>query len=144
MTTRAAVIQEALSWIGTPFHDCSCVKGAGVDCVNLTAAVFMAVGLVPRVEIPSYKPQWFEHRDEPLFLHGIASYAHQVNVGLAGDIAMFNYGRHAAHAGILVDERTIVHAFKPMGFVTKASLTDYLQLPSGARGSLHSFWSVFP
>lgn len=31
---RAAVVAEARSWIGTPYHNCADVKGAGVDCGN--------------------------------------------------------------------------------------------------------------
>ena len=32
---RAAVVKEAESWIGTPFHHAARVKGAGIDCLML-------------------------------------------------------------------------------------------------------------
>jgi cell wall-associated NlpC family hydrolase len=36
---RAAVVREAESWIGTPFHHAARVKGAGIDCLMLLAEV---------------------------------------------------------------------------------------------------------
>lgn len=142
--TREDVVREALSWLGTPFHDCSRVKGAGCDCLNLLIGVYSAVGLIESFEPEAYSPQWFEHRDEPRFLQGLGRYAHRVEAPQPADVAMFNFGRHAAHSAIVIDDHTIVHAFKPVGRVTKGSLTDYLQIEKGRRGALHSFWSVFP
>jgi cell wall-associated NlpC family hydrolase len=144
MTTRAAVVEEALSWISTPFHDCARVKGAGVDCLNFIAAVFIETGLIEPFELPSYKPQWGSHRSEPLFLLGLERYAHRVDQYLPGDVVMFHYGRHASHSAIVVDARTIVHAFKPAGCVTKGALHDHLRVGTGERGAVDSFWSVFP
>lgn len=135
--TREDVVREALSWCGTPFHDCAGVKGAGVDCVHLLTATYAAVGAIEKFEPEAYSPQWFQHRDEPRFLGGLKRYAHRVDSPLPGDVAMYNFGRHAAHAAIVIDERTIVHAFKPVGCVIRDSLQAHAH-------RLHSYWSVFP
>lgn len=137
MTTRAAVVAEALTWLGTPFHDCARVKGAGTDCLNLLIGVFSGVGMIEPFDPPPYSPQWFEHKDEPRFLLGLEAHARRVEVGQPGDIAMYRYGRHAAHSAIIIDERTIIHAFKAVGRVTKGSYLDMLP-------RLDSLWSVFP
>src|SRR6185437_15824401 len=42
---RAAVVAEARSWIGTPYHNCADIKGTGVDCGMLIVRVFVATGL---------------------------------------------------------------------------------------------------
>jgi len=135
--TREDVVREALTWIGTPFHDRAWVKGAGVDCLNLIIKVYAAVGLIEDFEPPAYSAQWFQHRDEPLFLSGLEKYAHRVEMAEPGDIAMFNFGRHAAHAAIILDHYTLLHAYKPAGEVLR-------EPRSGHDHRLHSYWSVFP
>jgi cell wall-associated NlpC family hydrolase len=41
---RQAIVTEAESWIGTPYVGWSRVKGGGVDCGQLLAAVYIATG----------------------------------------------------------------------------------------------------
>jgi cell wall-associated NlpC family hydrolase len=134
---RTAVVLEALSWIGTPFHDCAGVKGAGCDCAHLLLRVYQNAGVIPMFDVEPYPPQWFQHRDEPRFLNRLRDYAHEVEMPEVADVVMFKFGRHAAHGGILVAKDKMVHAYKPQGAVTEGSLF----LP---RGELHSYWSLFP
>jgi NlpC/P60 family putative phage cell wall peptidase len=133
---RAAIVAEALTWDGTPFHDCSGVKGVGCDCVHLLEGVFKARGYAMDFEMPVYPPQWGLHRDEPMFLSGLARYARQVERADIADIAMFRFGRHAAHGGILIGNDRIVHASSTLGRVSVGALSQYL-------GRLDSYWSVF-
>ena len=42
---RIRVILEAMTWIKTPFHFGARVKGNGVDCAQLIAAVFETCGI---------------------------------------------------------------------------------------------------
>jgi cell wall-associated NlpC family hydrolase len=137
-TQRAEIVRAALSWVGTPFHDASGVKGAGCDCLHLVWRVAQERGYAPLVDPPAYKPQWFLHRGEALFLQGLVEYgAHKVERALPGDFAMYNFGRHAAHAAIIVDANSLVHAYKPVGCVT---IGDRREL----EPKLDSYWSVFP
>lgn len=46
MTTRAEVVAEARSWIGTPFQHQQRLKGVGVDCAGLVIGVARELGLV--------------------------------------------------------------------------------------------------
>lgn len=132
---RAAIVAEALTWMGTPFHDRAGVKAAGVDCLHFIVRVYAAVGVIQDFDPPVYSAQWFQHRDEPLFLDGLAMYAHRVEIAEPGDIAMFNFGRHAAHGAIVIDHYTMIHAYKPAGEV--------LREPRAAHDHrLHSYWSV--
>lgn len=134
---RAEIVREALSWVGTPFHDHSGVKGAGCDCLHLVWRVAQARGFASPGDPPAYKPQWFQHRGEALFLEGLIRYgAHQVANPLPGDFAMYNFGRHAAHAAIIIDGNSLVHAYKPVGCVT---IGDRREL----EPKLDSYWSVF-
>lgn len=132
---RDDIITEALTWEGTPFADFCGVKGAGVDCLHYVKSVFVNVGLINDFTLNPYSPQWFMHRDQPLFLEGLERYAHRVTDPGKGDIAMFNFGRHAAHCAIIIDEYVMIHAYKPVGFVTKDSRAAHAH-------RLHSYWSV--
>src|SRR5262249_4757318 len=75
---RAAVVAEAESWIGTPFHHAARVKGAGVDCLMLLAEVYERAGIVPHLEPPFYVPDWHLHRDAERYLEGLAPHAHEI------------------------------------------------------------------
>src|SRR3954454_10152249 len=56
---RAAVVTEAETWIGTPFHHAARVKGAGVDCLMLLAEVYERAGITAgRINPPFYVPDW--------------------------------------------------------------------------------------
>lgn len=61
---RAAVVKEALSWVGTPFHERAAVKGekGGVDCARFISAVFRdGIGLA--TSVPDLSLQINLHRD---------------------------------------------------------------------------------
>ena len=130
---RKAIVAEAISWINTPFHHAARVKGAGVDCANLLVAVFAAVGLVPDVLLEHYPPDWHLHRDEGRFLAVLSQYADPLPAGespLPGDIAMFTYGRQAAHGAIVVGWPVVCHAWRDVGNVV---LTEADNGPLGKR-----------
>ena len=37
--SRAAVVAEAIAWLGTPYHHRARIKGVGVDCAQLALGV---------------------------------------------------------------------------------------------------------
>jgi len=118
--SRTDVVVEAMEWIGTPFHHAARLKGVGVDCANLLIGVFTAVGLVPDVTLDHYPPDWHMHRDEARFLAILRQYADPLPEGSPiepGDIAMFTYGRHAAHGAIVVGWPVVCHAWSDVGRV---------------------------
>lgn len=108
---RAAVVAEALTWQGTPYHSRGRIKGVGVDCAMFPAACYEAVGLVPHLD-PEYSPQWFMHRDEELYLQWVKPYAREIErdeLG-PGDFAIWKYGRTYSHGAIVIDPPLIIHA----------------------------------
>lgn len=46
MITRGQILDEARSWIGTPFHHGQMAKGLGCDCLGFLAGIAFAVGYV--------------------------------------------------------------------------------------------------
>ena len=92
-----------------------------MDCINLLVAVYSSVGLIEPVELDYYPIDWHMHRDEQRFLAGLVEYCDPLPEGeapLPGDIAMFQYGRHAAHGAIVLDWPVVIHAWSDEGRVT--------------------------
>jgi hypothetical protein len=60
------IIQEARTWIGTPWRDGgSAVKGLGVDCGRFAIEVYYACGLCPKYEITVVNPVYCQQRKNP-------------------------------------------------------------------------------
>ncbi len=115
---RAAVIAEAESWLGTPFHHEGRVKGAGVDCLMLLAEVYERAGLIRRVEPGHYPPDWFMHRDVERYLAGVMELAREIDgPPQPGDVALFKWGRCFAHGAIVTGWPRMIHAYAEVGSV---------------------------
>jgi cell wall-associated NlpC family hydrolase len=122
--------------VGTPFHDGAGVKGVGCDCLHLAVRVAAVAGIIQDFDPEYYSPQWFQHRAEPRFLNGIAKYCKRVEVAEPGDFEMFNFGYHAAHLAIVIDDHSIVHAYKPAARVCLDGRAQYAP-------RFHSAWSPY-
>jgi NlpC/P60 family putative phage cell wall peptidase len=114
---RAAVVAEAASWIGTPFHHAARVKGAGIDCLMLLAEVYERAGVADHIDPPFYVPDWHLHRDAERYMVGLLEYARPVEVPLPGDIALFRFGRTFSHGAIVTEWPRLIHAYWNLGVV---------------------------
>jgi cell wall-associated NlpC family hydrolase len=116
---RKKLVEEAKSWIGTPFHHEARVKGAGVDCGMLLLEIGERVGLVPHIEVKHYPHDFMLHRNEEWYVSLISLYSNELNGGpyLPGDIILFKHGRVFSHGGIITEWPTIIHASSQDGCV---------------------------
>ena len=137
MTKRDVVVQEAQSWLRTPYHHLGSVKG--VDCAMLLVAVFKAVGLVPADLDPRpYAPDWHLHRGEERFLGWLELHADQVHHPLPGDVVVWRYGRTYSHGAIVVSQGgDLVHAYQDARCVVMGHLSE-----SALSERRHQFWRV--
>jgi cell wall-associated NlpC family hydrolase len=113
---RAAVVAEARSWLGTPYHNCADIKGAGVDCGMLLVRVFVDTGLIPPFDPRPYPIDWHLHRDHERYLGFVFDRGFgEVAEAQPGDIWVLRYGRCYSHGGIVVRAAPlrIIHAFHP-------------------------------
>lgn len=117
--SRAAVVAEALTWLGTPYHPHARIKGAGVDCAMLLGEVYHACGLLPDNWAPGYyAPDWHLHRSEELYLQGIERYARKIHGDpLPGDVALFKFGMTTSHGAIVIQWPRVIHAYRGRGVV---------------------------
>lgn len=108
---RARFVKAALSFIGTPYHHCGRIKGAGVDCATLLICAAEEAGIPLDFKPPDYSPHWHLHRGAQLYLHTISKICKPVEPpARPGDIAIWRFGRSFSHGAIVVDWPRIVHA----------------------------------
>lgn len=119
--SRARIVAEALTWIGTPYADLQGLKGpgGGVDCVYLLLGVAQAVGALPATyPRPVYSSQAHLHTDREHYREALEAVGCQEipwDARQPGDIVLFRFGRVASHAAILVTPSEIVHAHSRRG-----------------------------
>lgn len=129
---RTAVVEEASSWLGTPYHHCGRVKGAGVDCATLLAEVYEKCGLVPHLEVPHYPLDWMLHRSVERLKDMVERVARPVALALPGDLLLWRLGRLYSHGAIFLGGIRIVHVTMTSGCVlgqtTEPRLADHHRL----------------
>lgn len=113
---QQAIIAEARTWIGTPFHHESRVKGAGVDCAQLLYAAYTATKIIPEFPINHYVHDWHMHRSEEKYMAYVLQYAVEapappIRIPQPGECVLFKFGRSFSHGAIVVKWPTIIHAF---------------------------------
>jgi cell wall-associated NlpC family hydrolase len=115
---RVRVVSAARAWLGTPFHDLARVKGIGVDCAQLVAAVYEEAGIVPHVDTGFYAPQFMLHSREERLVNFVLRYADESDVANSGDLVLYRFGKSYSHAAIVVDwPHEIIHAHQMSGKV---------------------------
>lgn len=109
--SRQDIINEARSWIGTPFHHQGRLKGHGCDCLGLVIQVLNAVTKQNYPDNTTYGHM----EDVGFLLTEMRKYLIQIppNQGKIGDIIVFEWDRHP-HLGFLSDNG-IIHAYSQAG-----------------------------
>jgi cell wall-associated NlpC family hydrolase len=113
MWWRWQIVKEAMSWVGTPYHEQGDVKRTGVDCGMILVRVFVDAGLVEPFDPRPYTPDFMMHHLEERYI-GIVEACGAVEIGRdpgAGDIAMWRHGHVWSHGAIVLQWPKIIHAF---------------------------------
>jgi len=123
---RAAVIEEARSWLRTPYHHMGRVKGAGCDCYTLLLEVFGKVGLFTSQDEESFYPRdWFLHASNDHYKFRILRHAGEMverfcsatEMKTAGNIVLVRVagkrGSIDMHGGIILAWPKVIHAYPP-------------------------------
>jgi len=112
---RASIIDEALSWIGTPYLHQASTKGAGCDCLGLIRGIWRALyGAEPAV-LPPYTPDWAEHGGPETLQYAADKYLNPIEISAVrpADVLLFRMqaGVPAKHMAILIEDNLILHAY---------------------------------
>jgi len=110
---RAAIVREAMSWIGTPFRDCADVKGGAVDCAMLLVRCYVDTGRLVPFDPRPYPPRWHLHKDRERFLEWVEDKlgGRRVDAPRLGDVVIWQFGRCFSHGAILINREEVVHAY---------------------------------
>ena len=113
-SARRAIVEEAQSWIGTPYISNAMIKGkrGGTDCAMILVGVYSNLGIIPKDFDPRpYPAQWHVHRNEERYLAYVMGFVNEIEgPPKPGDLAMFKVGKVFAHGAIVTDWPNVVHA----------------------------------
>jgi cell wall-associated NlpC family hydrolase len=131
------IVEEAISWVGTPYHSGANIKGVGVDCGQILIEIFGNVGVIDKFNVEAYPMDWALHRSEEKYLEFIEKYCDRVEKWQQGDIVLYKFGRCVSHSGVFIDDKgTIVHALVDVGVI----YSNYLEGNLGRR--VYGFYRV--
>jgi NlpC/P60 family putative phage cell wall peptidase len=112
--SRAAIVDEARRWIGTPYRHQASLIHVGCDCLGLVRGVWRAlIGPEPE-QPPPYSPDWAEAGGAEAVALAAHRHLTAIDTGAfrAGDVLLFRFRDHAPakHLGIATSATHMVHA----------------------------------
>lgn len=114
--TAKAIIEEAYTWLGTPYKYAHQEKGSGTDCSGMVMRVYeTATG----EKLPRNSAKQAEYCSEIS--------ADKVE---SGDLVFFATGkdpRKVSHVGIVIDNENFIHASSSKGVVVSKLTSNYYQ-----------------
>ncbi|MBL4854841.1 MAG: C40 family peptidase [Robiginitomaculum sp.] len=128
--SRRAIIDETLSWVGTPYqHQCS-TKHAGCDCLGLVRGIWRKLYGSEPAKMPPYTPDWAEIGEGEILKSACDHHLDPISLQDArpADILLFRMqaGVQAKHMAVLVEPDLIVHAYWGRS-VTRSFLAPFWQ-----------------
>jgi NlpC/P60 family putative phage cell wall peptidase len=119
--SRAEIVAEARSWIGTPYRHQASLKGAGADCLGLIRGVYRVFCGPEKEPIAPYSPNWAEETGQETLRD--AARRHLVEIDAVpfrdgeplkeGDVILIRVRDRgpAKHAAIVSGPDAIIHAY---------------------------------
>lgn len=118
MDIRDKIVEEAKSWVGTPYHSGANIKGVATDCGQILIEVYGNVGLIEKFNVEAYAMDWAMHRSEEKYLSFVKQHCERVDKWQKGDIVLYKFGRCVSHSGIFIDDKgNMVHALANVGVI---------------------------
>jgi NlpC/P60 family putative phage cell wall peptidase len=138
MTWREAIVKEARTWIGTPFHHQGRMKGAGCDCIGMVLGALHRAGARSRVRDSAGNPIAFTDFDQTDYApdpnsqrlkETLDRHLEPVNLDkiAPGDVLLFRVIHLPQHVGIVADHPmgglSLIHAYSAAGKVVEETLS---------------------
>ena len=121
---RQKIIEEAMSWVGTPYHLGSRLNGIGVDCATLILQVMVNTGIFTDERLGQYGGDWWCHSSEEKYALAVLRHAKKVLEGVCyrstqvapGNIILGRVtgSTRLNHGAIVINYPMVVHAIDPM------------------------------
>lgn len=127
--SKADIIAEARTWIGTPFRHQGRIKGVGVDCAGFLIGVGRAVGF-PVIDMPTYDYDPDPKVLERVLAQQLIKVPGKANLGKElqlCDILQMKFDRDGGKHLALVTDIGIIHAYARVRKVTEHALDDAMK-----------------
>lgn len=126
------IVQQARTWLGTPFHHQARLKGVGCDCLGLVVGVVDELELKDQdgVKLAAYDEVTYSKEPDGAYLtQKLTDLLVEVPVEDArtGDLALFKVRENPQHLAILTDyDGTLgmIHCFAPARRVVEHRLDE--------------------
>jgi cell wall-associated NlpC family hydrolase len=117
-----AIIAEGKTWMGTPYHPCARIKGAGADCATFIAQVCINLGLIPNFDIPQESAASILKDGNAIYLETVLRFCEEITEAEVqpGDLVMYKKPKWKifTHGAIIVDwPEAVLHAVQKHGVV---------------------------
>jgi len=117
---RQAIVEETKTWLKTPYRGWSRIKGAGVDCGQILAAVFIACGHIPSdTQLPAYYSlSVAQHKEDTEYIDLVEKYMREIPESEVkpGDVVVYKLGKAFAHSAFVVSwPEQCIHAMARHG-----------------------------
>lgn len=121
--TRQAIVEEAKTWLGTPFHHQGRVKGAGCDCAGLV------VGVAKNLKYQVNDVTNYAHSpDSFVFQQTVETHLDKIDFKEVkkGDLLIFSFLTEPQHIAIITDIEPIyiIHSYSKARKVVEHILDD--------------------
>lgn len=122
--TRASIVAEARTWIGTPWVHQQRTKGVAVDCAGLVIGVSRSLGLVPA----DFDVSGYSRRPDGSLIALCEEHMRRIDQEAMqpGDVLVMSIEKDPQHMGILGDYRhgglSLIHAASKVGRVIETRL----------------------
>jgi hypothetical protein len=132
------IVDEALSWVGTPFVHQGHIKGTGVDCANFIREVSVATGATPDVD---FERNYRRREDGTQMLIELVRYMEPVEGfenAKPGDVIALHDGRDLEkpkHLAFL----TQLEPYPKMCHASERGVRAHI-INAHFRGRIHSIW----
>ena len=120
---RKKIVDEALSWLDTPYHLKSRIKGVGVDCATLILQVMVNCGIFTDERLGPYSQDWWAHVTEEKYAVSVLRHAKKILETVCyrstmvepGNILLVHTARSPRlnHGAIVIKYPIIIHALHP-------------------------------
>jgi len=118
-TTQEQIVNQARTWLGTPFHHQARLKGVGCDCLGLVVGVVDELGLKDKNGqlLAGYDEIAYSKEPDGAYLtQKLTDLLDEVQEPQAGDLALFSVRDNPQHLAILTDYEGglgMIHAYAP-------------------------------
>lgn len=136
MTTRADIVIEARSWIGTRYAHQQHTKGLATDCGGLVYGVGLSLGLLPPISKMAEAVKFAGYARQALngsLVEACGVLLESINAEQAepGDVVLMSFTGEPQHVGILGDYPhggfSLIHSYLPSRKVVESRLDEVWQ-----------------